>query len=241
MKTTAKTSQAATKIAARIKALLAKSVENGATEEEAMAAMQKARELMDKYGVTAAALEAEAETMAKTKFRRDGWGTFIIKDRIATNVALYTDCKIWFDFGGDYWILGSETDRQFCMWLLDSLDQFIRRACVEFIKTQRITGKKWDHEKAFCIGAINRINARLTTLIAERRKSVQTTDGRSLVVVKSQLVEQAFAETGIKLRQATNKVTYKRNDAYAAGDAAGDRATFNRPVNGGAGVRAIAG
>lgn len=238
---TTKDTQAASKIAARIKALLAKSVENGATEEEALAAMQKARELMDKYGVTAAALEAEADTIKAENFRRDGWGTFIIKDRLASNVALYTDCKVWFDFGGDYRILGSETDRQFCMWLLDSLDQFIRRACVEFIKTQSIRGKKWDHEKAFCIGAINRINARLAALIAERRKTVTTKDGRSLVVIKSDLVTKAFADLGIKLRQATGKVTYKRNDAYQAGEAAGGKVNFNRPVNAGKGVRAIAG
>lgn len=239
---TTKTTPAATKIAARIKALLAKSVENGATEEEALAAMEKARELMDKYGVTASALEAEADTIKPETMRRDGWGTFIIKDRLASNVARYTDCKIWFDFGGDFHVLGSDTDRLFCMWLLDSLDQFIRRSCVEFIKTQTITGKKWDHEKAFCIGAINRINERLTALIAERRTSVQTKDGRSLVVIKSDLVTKAFDGLGLKLRRATSSVTYKKSSkAYAAGHAAGGKAKFSRPVNGGAGVKAIAG
>lgn len=236
------TTQAASKIAARIKALLAKSVENGATEEEALAAMQKARELMDKYGITPAALEAEAETIRTANVKRDGWGTFIIKDRIASNVAIYTDCKLWITPEKKFAILGSETDRLFCEWLLDSLDQYIRRACVEFIKAQpKLTGNRWDHEKAFCIGAIKRINARLTALIAERRRSVKTSDGKSLVIVKSQLVESAFAKLGMRLGNSKNSVRYKRNDAYAAGESAGNKASFSKPVNGGAGVKAIAG
>lgn len=38
-------------IAARIRALLAKTTENGATDAEAMSAAEKARELMDRYQI----------------------------------------------------------------------------------------------------------------------------------------------------------------------------------------------
>src|SRR5690606_647437 len=83
------------KIAARIKALMAKTAENGATEEEALAAMQKARELMDKYGLTMDAIKADAETIDKQSMKRDDYKTFVIKDRLASEVARYCDCKVW--------------------------------------------------------------------------------------------------------------------------------------------------
>ena len=47
--------------AAKIKALLGKTIENGATEAEAMAAAIKARELMDKYDIDLTTLDMKAE------------------------------------------------------------------------------------------------------------------------------------------------------------------------------------
>lgn len=47
--------------AARIRALLMKTVDNGCTEEEAMAAAAKAGELMDRYGLESSEVEIRAE------------------------------------------------------------------------------------------------------------------------------------------------------------------------------------
>lgn len=230
------------KIAARIKALMAKTAENGATEEEALSAMQKARELMDKYGLTMEAIKADAETIAKQTMTRDDFKTFVIKDWLALNVGAYCDCKVWMDRkAGTYTFFGTEQDRQFAIWLLGSLDTFVRNQTIRFMDDKGYKGGKgpWDLQKGFMTGCLDRINRRLHALIEERKRQ-KAGNGRSLVVVKMQLVERAFNQIGMNLRKASRSGGKKGDgSAFAAGQAAGDRASFSRPVNSNGQVRAI--
>jgi uncharacterized protein DUF2786 len=53
--------QIADAVATRIRGLMAKTTENGCTEEEAMLAAAKARELMDRYRLTMTDVEIQAE------------------------------------------------------------------------------------------------------------------------------------------------------------------------------------
>lgn len=233
------------KMAERIKALLAKTVENGATEAEAFEAMQKARELMDKYGLTKEAIENDAETIAAQKMKRDNYKTYVIKDHLALEVARYCDCKVWLSrHEGTMTFFGTEQDRQFAIWLIESLDLFVRNQTVRFMEEKGFKGGAgpWDLQKGFMAGCIARINQRLHKLSAER-ETIRGGNGRgkALVVVKMSLVTQAFDNLNMKLRSGT-KSGGKRGDgsAFNAGMEAGNRAAFNRPVNGGAGTRAIA-
>lgn len=232
------------KIAARIKGLLAKTVENGATEEEALAAMQKARELMDKYGLTMDAIKADAETIDRQSMKRDDYKTFVIKDRLAMEVARYCDCKVWLSRKeGTITFFGTEQDRQFAIWLLESLDLFVRNQTVRYMESLgfRNGSGPWDKQKGFMLGCIDRINRRLHALSEERNRQ-KASNGRSLVVVKMNLVTQAFAKLNMNLRRTSGgKQMRGDGSAFMAGQAAGERASFNRPVNGGNGVRAIAG
>lgn len=232
------------KAAARVKALLAKTVENGATEEEALAAMEKARAIMDKHGLTEEAVKADAETIAPETTLRDNFKTYVIKDHLALQVAAYCDCKVWLQKrNGTYTLFGTEQDRQFAIWLLNSLDQFIRHATVRYMEEKGFKGGAgpWPLQTGFMQGAIARINVRLRQLIEERCKNAATgTGGRSLVVVKNKLVENAFAKLNMKLRSGSGSGAQRGDgSAFTAGMAAGDRANFARPINGGAGVKAI--
>ena len=83
--------------------------------------------------------------------------------------------------------------------------------------------------------------ARLFKAAKERRATNATaSNGRGLVVVKNALVEQAFKALSLNIRKG-RKSSYGRLDAAGLrnGMAAGDRATFSRPVNGG-GARPLA-
>lgn len=234
------------KIAARIKALMAKTAENGATEEEALSAMQKARELMDKYGLTKEQIELDAATIDQQKVKRDNFKTFVIKDQIALLVGRYCDCKVWLNRKeATITFFGTEQDRQFAAWLIESLDLFVRNQTIRFMESAgfRNGAGPWDKQKGFMVGCIQRINHRLHLLCEERQKQARPNGrGTSLVVVKMSLVNSAFAQIGLKLGKGGKSGGMKGDgSAFAAGVAAGDRATFNRPVNGGEGVRAIAG
>ena len=63
--------------------------------------------------------------------------------------------------------------------------------------------------------------------------------GRALVLVKSAIVERDYKALGLRLSGPRTGVNFGGESGYAAGKAAGDRATFGRPVNGGGGVRHI--
>lgn len=234
------------KIAAKIKALLAKTVENGATEAEAFEAMSKARAWMDKYGLTKEQIELDAETIAAQKTKRDNFKTYVIKDHLALEVGRYCDCKVWLSRKEDTMtFFGTEQDRQFAIWLIESLDLFVRNQTVRFMteRYNRAGAGPWDVQKGFMVGCISRINERLHQLSDEREQTARPNGrGKSLVVVKMALVNKAFSQIGVKLRSGSGSMGMKGNSsAFDAGRAAGDRATFNRPVNGGTGTRAIAG
>ena len=60
--------------------------------------------------------------------------------------------------------------------------------------------------------------------------------------MKGVMVESAFEALGMRLKRGTGLAARaKDGSAFEAGRAAGDRASFGRPVNGGAGVEQIAG
>ena len=234
------------KMAAKIKALLAKTTDAGATEAEAFEAMAKARELMDKYGLTKAQIELDAETIAAQKTKRDNFKTYVIKDHLALEVGRYCDCKVWLSRKEDTMtFFGTEQDRQFAIWLVESLDLFVRNQTVRFMteRYNRAGAGPWDVQKGFMVGCISRINERLHRLSNEREQAARPNGrGNSLVIVKMALVNKAFGQIGLKLRKGSANGGMKGDgNAFNAGRAAGDRATFNRPVNGGAATRAIAG
>lgn len=81
--------------------------------------------------------------------------------------------------------------------------------------------------------------ARLREEVAKRRADVKLSDGRSLVVVKSALLNAEFAKLGLRLQASRRTASTHSAAAYNAGQDAGNGASFNRPVNNGRGVLAI--
>ena len=67
------------KVASVVEALLAKTTENGATEAEAMAAAEKARELMDRYQIEPVRRGLEQEGVHKVSIKRGHYKTLAVK------------------------------------------------------------------------------------------------------------------------------------------------------------------
>jgi hypothetical protein len=73
--------------------------------------------------------------------------------------------------------------------------------------------------------------------LVERSKSVRTSNGRELVVIKDAAIKAFMKEHDIHPRTCgIGGPTNVDSQAQAAGRAAGDRASFGRPVSGAAGV-----
>ncbi len=229
-----------------IQALLNKTTANGASEAEAMAAAEKARELMDRYQIEAGSAGLEKEGTFKVSIKRGHYKTLAVKDRIAYAVAQFCDSKVWLTKSSDEChFFGLKSDAEFAGWLIQSLAAFVGNGALAYIAGQpRMEARpRWEAEKAFVLGACVRISERLIQLAAERQKSRDGSgDGRSLVVVKNAIVTREFAKLDVKLRSAgRSKTRAADGGAFKAGRAAGDNASFGRPVNGGGRVSKIGG
>jgi len=121
----------------KIRALLAKTMEAGCTEEEAMTAVTKAHAMMDAYAVTDAELNLTKEE--KAILRREPPGTkdpHRIKWFLVNAVGDFCNCKGWRlrrDRGGGIVFCGLPSDAQFASWLLDTLAAFVQAEIFKFL------------------------------------------------------------------------------------------------------------
>jgi Protein of unknown function (DUF2786) len=221
---------------AKVKALLEKKVEAGCTEAEALAALTKARAMMDAYAVTESELQLTKEE--KAILRREPEGTkdpHRIKWFLCGAVAKFCSCQSWRsrrDQGGGLTFCGLPSDAQFATWLLDALTAFVQIELVEHLMD--VGPSKEDKReviRGFVLGCTDRINERLDEL-CEQSATVANENARALVVVKDAAVKAKLCELGITFRTASSSCSSWDSSSFQAGKAAGDRASFGRPVSG---------
>jgi hypothetical protein len=225
---------------AKIRALLSKTIDAGCTEGEAMAALQKAQAMMDIYDVTDEELALTKEEKAAAQYfeDRDPHG---VKRGLAYAVHKFTGTRGWTARrDGKRATCGLPADVEFAEWLLDALDGFVKREYVRYAITNA-AGDGNERRVAmrnFVNGCTQRISQRLIQL-AEPPKQ-QTANARALIVTKAAAIDEYLESAGIKLGGSKTRYFNIRNSAaYDAGAAAGDRASFGRPVSGSAGAPRI--
>jgi hypothetical protein len=228
----------------KIKALLAKTTENGATEHEMLSALDKAAAMRDAYDITDAELQI-AKDGAVTQHEdppdlKDPHG---IKWRLTYAVAQFCGVQIFRSrHQTGLKCIGMPSDVEFAMWLLDTLADFVFAelyshliGCLAPKSERRVI------MRSFTQACCDRITDRLVALV-ERSKTARTSNGKELVVVKDAAIKAFMKEHDIRLRTCSMGSSSNINSAaQAAGRAAGDRASFGRPVSGAAGVLRIGG
>lgn len=191
---------------------------NGRSEEEAMAFLKKAAEMMATYEVTQAELDAAAkEKMTHHKTAVND--PYEIKRNLSVNVGKFTSCKAYRDREDVICFAGRESDIIFADWLLDTLQRFVMRALREYQADRAKRKGKWANNNltssSFVAGCTHRINEKLKELTPLDAAKYQE------LIVK---------ELGLKL------VKNKRDDnkihagSAASGMEAGKHARFDRPV-----------
>lgn len=226
------------KIASRIRNLLAKTVDAGCSEEEAMTAAIKAKALMDKYQIKLSETELEEEGCFQTTSEKHSNG-YDVPSRIAVAIQKFAEVKVWKN-GGQVYFFGLKTDSEFASWLTNALTAFIWRNADQYADERKGQGDRWLQRRSFADGAIRRINERLMAEV-KSRKPLNTSTGKSLVVVKSSIINREFSKLGVNLTKSSRSKTKGGNGgAYSAGQAAGNRASFGKPVNSGGRVSLIA-
>jgi hypothetical protein len=223
----------------KIRALLSKRTENGCTEDEELAALAKAQELMDAYEVSDADLAIAREEGAILRSEPPGTKDLhSIKFALGNAVAKFTDCRAWTQDGG-MCFCGLPSDARFATWLLDHLTNFVQSELASYLMGVDVTVGMPRRRaiNGFVIGITGRISQRLYEL-RERTTAPATANSRALVATKHQLIKAKMEELGIRPR---SKTFWRRFNLSSldAGRAAGDRASFGRPVSGQVGALRI--
>jgi hypothetical protein len=220
----------------KIRALLAKTMDAGCTEAEAMAALGKAQAMRDAYAVTEAELNLTKEE--KAILRREPPGTkdpHRIKWLLSGTVAEFCNCQSWRERrakGGGLVFCGLPSDAQFATWLLDTLANFVQAELVNHLmEAEPSNEERREAIRGFVLGCTERISARLREL-CQQSEVLATSNAKALVVVKDAAIKAKLDELGIRLRSASDTCGAWDSSSYAAGKAAGDRASFGRPVSG---------
>src|SRR5215469_15240087 len=211
----------------KIKALLAKTTANGATEAEMLAALDKAAAMQDAYDITDEELQiAKYEAVEQRSDPPDLKDPHSIKWRLSYAVAQFCGVTIYRSpRQTGLKCIGMPSDVQFAMWLLDTLADFVFAelyshliGCLAPKSERRII------MRSFTEACCERITDRLLALV-ERSIAERTTNGRELVVVKDAAIKAFMKEHDIHLRTCSGYSSSNTNAAaQSAGRAAGDRA-----------------
>jgi hypothetical protein len=227
----------------KIKALLAKTTANGATEAEMLLALDKAAALQDAFDITdddvkTARDEAAMLLADSPETLKDPHG---IKWRLSYGVRAFCCVEIYRtrrETGLRY--IGMPSDVQFAMWLLDTLADFVfAELYAHLIGCLAPKSERRIIIRSFTEACCERINDRLLALV-KRSEAARTSNGRELAVVKDTAIKAFMKEHDIRLRICSGySPSAVDADAQAAGRAAGDRATFGKPMTGAAAVLRI--
>jgi hypothetical protein len=219
------------KMLEKIRALLSKTTENGCTEEEALAALAKARALMDTYEITEEDLQLTKEEGVILRREKAGSNPHHIKSRMSMAVAQFCDCRVWRDHDGKLVFMGLASDTQFATWLLDHLTGYVLAELADHLMGDIEIGvQRRKVINGFVDGMAGRIAERLRELC--KPAPAASANSRALVVIKQTLIKAKMDELGIKLHSGSASSRQHDEGSFAAGRSAGDRASFGRPVSG---------
>lgn len=228
------------KLLDKIKALLSKTVDNGCTEAEAMSALSMAQAMMDAYEITEDEINQTKQESAIRAEMKDMRDPYNIRAYLIVCISKFTNTKTWrseyCSRKFKYNFVGLQSDVDFAIWLTETLTMFVQRELKTYIWSNGHTSLEPSMKRrvinGFVHGCVARINQRLKELM-EQGKVHKTDNGNALVVVKNELIERKMQELGLRLRNSRSRRSNIEPNAYGAGKAAGNRASFGRPVGSG--------
>jgi hypothetical protein len=227
-----------TRVKARIKALAEKTVSNGCTEAEAMAAAEMVGRLLERYALSMEEIDVREAHCVRVEVPIGGRQRRPI-DGCVTSIARFCDCKVWISRDSDvpsYVFFGFESDTTLASYLYSLINHAMWTELESFRAVHpqlRAMGLR-SASKSFQQGMAVRIAGRLDHMHQARDANVaaQRSTGTALMVIKHRVVDDAFRETEIRLVSSGSLTRARVNGAFRHGMAAGDRVNLNRPVQG---------
>lgn len=229
------------KLVQRIQGLRAKTVEQGCTEQEALAAAEKVADLLDRYGLSLSELDLRQQACegigVDTGRKRRG-----PIDDCMTTIAAFFDCRVWAETGEDgtlrYVFFGLPADVQAAVYLHDIIALAFVSETATFqmgaIYRKTPSGGRRTATTSFQAGLAQGIIGKLNALRQTRQAAASTGAGRALVPVKESIIASEIDRLGLNLRQRGATRRYVLRDAYGAGQEAGERFEYRPGIKAGA-------
>lgn len=216
------------RLKSRIAALLAKTVENGCTEGEALSAAAKVAELLDRHALSLTDVEIRGSACERVAFA-SRHRKRVPLDACIGSIAAFCDCRVWREKGADgkpaHVFFGLPEDAAAARDLAGTVDDAVRSELGRY-KTSRDyarfdTRDRHTVNASFVLGMVNGIADKLDALKAARDARHRGT-GRDLAVVKTSAVDEAFEKLGLVMVEGQGGPRrFIAEGAYDAGSAAG--------------------
>ena len=220
--------------ALRIKALLDKTVANGCTEAEALAAAAKAAELLSRHGLDAEGVRRVAEGYAERLHRNaDAVGRRLWD--VADAIAGLCHVRCWVlghdPATGDVAFFGPSVDVEVASYLLDIAERAMRGALAGFVAGNALKRPDWVRAKSarFLDAMSARLAERISDIAWTRRR---TPEGEVEALGRLVRVDAEAERRGIAARECRTRARTSAEPATLRGLAAADAVTLEAAVGG---------
>ena len=183
-----------TRVKARIKALAEKTVSNGCTEAEAMAAAEMVGRLLERYALSMEEIDVREAHCVRVEVPIGGRQRRPI-DGCVTAIARFCDCKVWI-YVPSYVFFGFACDTALASYLYSLINHAMWTELKSFraAHPQLRATKLRSASKSFQQGMSIRIAGRLDHMHHARDANVaaQRSTGTALMLIKHRVVDDAF-------------------------------------------------
>lgn len=217
----------------RIQGLRAKTVDQGCTEPEALAAAEKVAELLDRYGLSLGDVDFRAQACAGAAVQTARRRVAPI-DTCVPTIAAFFGCRVWTEHAkGEpfrYMFFGLRADVAAAQYLYEMVERTFATETDAFRAGEIYADSEGERRTAttsFQTGLATGICTKLAAMRAARAEQQRSTSGRDLVPMKDAILDDAVDKLGLKLEVRTlSRARSVLSSAYEAGEEAGGRFTY---------------
>jgi hypothetical protein len=221
------------KLKTRIQGLRAKTIDNGCTEGEALAAAAKVAELLDRYDLSLTDVELREAPCERREYETHRKKRIPLDDCIGA-IADFCDCRVWREKNqageARYVFFGLRSDIEVAHYLTEVIDSAVRAELGRYKTTSDY--QRFRHQErhmantSFALGMVASIADKLTAMKAGRDEANNRT-GRDLVVLKAAVVDTELEKLDLKFQTVPRAGRMVSPMAYEAGEVAGTSFAIN--------------